>query len=238
VIVTSPRRKRIENWLVVGSATAAIGVVVLAYPYAMEVASERLGIRGAALALLGLVAISMAVQGRSIMRALRGGGAPSLGIPLVLAAAAATERSVFLQLVPVFVYWTLGEVARTSLREGDSLIEQAVRYLIPEAPDFVRPYCRRLTALWSLFFFASAAGIMVLAWLGPPGWWRAFTSLWIYVAMLVVSIVEFFVRKTWFRYYFHDGPFDRLWSRLFPAEATPQGRESLEHIRRFRAENR
>ena len=47
---------------------------------------------------------------------------------------------------------------------------------------------------------------------------------------------EFLVRKTWFRYYFHGGPFERFWSRLFPAEATPRGRESLEFIRRYHAE--
>jgi hypothetical protein len=54
--------------------------------------------------------------------------------------------------------------------------------------------------------------------------------------MLAITIAEFFVRKTWFRYYFHGGPFDRLWSRLFPAGDTPAGRRSMEYIERFRAE--
>jgi len=48
--------------------------------------------------------------------------------------------------------------------------------------------------------------------------------------MLVASGVEFLVRKTWFRYYFHGGWFDRVWAKLFPAEATPEGRRSMQHI--------
>jgi hypothetical protein len=42
------------------------------------------------------------------------------------------------------------------------------------------------------------------------------------------------VRKTYFRYYYHGGLFDRVWSRWFPAENTAQGRASLESIRSFR----
>jgi hypothetical protein len=66
--------------------------------------------------------------------------------------------------------------------------------------------------------------------------WRAFTGWIVYAAMLVFGAVEFLVRKTWFRYYFHGGPFDRLWSRLFPAEATAAGRRSQAYIRARRAE--
>ena len=54
---------------------------------------------------------------------------------------------------------------------------------------------------------------------------------------LALSVVEFLFRKSWFRYYFRGGPFDRLWSRLFPAERTAQGRRSIEAIRRYREEN-
>ena len=49
-----------------------------------------------------------------------------------------------------------------------------------------------------------------------------------------VTVVEFFVRKTYFRNYWYRGPFERFWSRLFPAEATPMGRRSAEYIRETR----
>ena len=49
-----------------------------------------------------------------------------------------------------------------------------------------------------------------------------------------ISALEFFVRKTWFRYYFHGGAFDRFWAKLFPAENTEQGRRSAAYIQRYR----
>jgi hypothetical protein len=76
-----------------------------------------------------------------------------------------------------------------------------------------------------------SAGLAVA---GTPEAWRAFTGWGIYAVMTAITCVEFFVRKTWFRYYFHGGPFDRFWSKLFPAENTERGRRSAESIRRFR----
>ena len=111
---------------------------------------------------------------------------------------------------------------------------QAVYWLVPEAPDFVVPYCRRLTALWGVFFIASACASAGFAWWGSPQDWRLVSGPGVCGLMALFTGIEFIVRKTWFRYYFHGGPFDRLWSRLFPAEATTQGRRSLEAIRRYR----
>jgi hypothetical protein len=53
--------------------------------------------------------------------------------------------------------------------------------------------------------------------------------------MFAVLPIEFLIRKTWFRYYYFGGPFDRFWSSFFPPEETERGRASLEYIRRFRA---
>jgi hypothetical protein len=50
------------------------------------------------------------------------------------------------------------------------------------------------------------------------------------------AAAEFLVRKTWFRYYFHGGPFERFWAWLFPAERTARGRRSLAYIEAYRAE--
>ena len=79
--------------------------------------------------------------------------------------------------------------------------------------------------------------IAALALSGAEGAWGAWTGWGLYALMLALSAVEFLFRKSWFRYYFRGGPFDRLWSRLFPAERTAQGRRSLEAIRRYREEN-
>jgi hypothetical protein len=47
---------------------------------------------------------------------------------------------------------------------------------------------------------------------------------------------DFLVRKWWFRYYYHNNFFDRVWSRLFPAEDTEMGRRSMAFIRAKRKE--
>jgi hypothetical protein len=72
--------------------------------------------------------------------------------------------------------------------------------------------------------------VAALAFAASPGRWRAFTARDVWLAMAAVSVVEFFVRKTWFRYYYWNGPFERVWSRLFPAERTAAGRRSLAYI--------
>jgi hypothetical protein len=88
--------------------------------------------------------------------------------------------------------------------------------------------------MWAIFFFGNAVAIAWLAFTASPERWRSYTGGWIYTQMLAITCVEFFVRKTWFRYYYHGGAFDRVWSRWFPAENTAQGRASLEYIVRYR----
>lgn len=227
-------RQRLRNWIVVGGLSVVISVGVVVYPYALQGVILRFGVDRVALALLSLAAISFALPGRRLGSALRSGAAPSLGIPLLLAAAAATEQPVYLQLIPCIVYLTLADFFRVSLRADDSIIERAARYLVPEAPEFIRPYCRKVTRLWIAFFLGSGLAIAALAISGEFTRWELFTGRLVYALMLAVSIIEFFVRKTWFRYYFYRGPIDRLWERWFPPENTAAGRRSMQYIARVR----
>ena len=228
--MNSVDRQRLRNWFVVGGVGVAITTGVIVYPFLLEGAISRFGTAGVALALLILAAVSFALPGRRLLGALRSGAAPSVGIPIALVAAAATEQSVYLQLVPCFVYLTMAYLCWVSLRADDSIIERAARYLIPEAPVFIRSYCRKVTWLWAAFFFVSAVAIAGLAASGEISWWRRFTGQLVYGSMLVFSVSEFIVRKTWFRYYFYRGPIDRLWAKCFPAENTAAGRRSMQYI--------
>jgi uncharacterized membrane protein len=153
----------------------------------------------------------------------------------LLALALATGDARFLRVLPAAVYLGLAAWFAASLRGPGSIIESAARWLVPEAPDFIRDYCRVVTALWVAFFLASAAAIAWLALGGSRAAWLAAVGRDLWIAMLAFVGVEFLVRKTWFRYYFHGGPFDRLWSRLFPAERTARGRRSLRSIEEYRA---
>ncbi len=226
--------RRLRNWIVVGGLISAIAVVVICYPYLLGQATERFGVRGVAFALLGLVAVTALFRRRGMRAALRYGAAPTLLIPLLLLATAVSDESAFLRLVPAAVYASLADACRISLRDGVSLIERAVQFMVPEAPGFIREYCQNLTWFWCGFFVGCSLGTGLLAITGDLDRWSRFTGTGIYATMAVVTTIEFFVRKTWFRYYFHDGPFDRFWSSLFPAEDTERGRQSNDYIEQFR----
>ena len=131
----------------------------------------------------------------------------------------------------------LALLCAVSLRSEQSMIERAALFLQPRAPDFIRSYCRKLTALWCAVFAGTAGAIvwLVLAEAHAPR--RAFSSFGLWLPMIVLTAVEYFVRKIWFRYY-SGGPFDRLLAALLPAENTERGRRSLAYIREARAQMR
>ena len=212
-----------------GAAVAALAVVT---PWALEALLGRLGPRGLALLLLAVTAVSLPLR-----RARAGGGwAAAAGMAALLAAGAASGDARFLRLVPAWIYVVLAALFAASLRRQGSLLESAARWLVPEAPGFIRGYCRVLTAVWVAIFLASATIAGWLALVGSPDAWLRFTSRHVWLAMGAFSALEFLVRKTWFRNYFHGGPFERCWSRLFPAERTARGRRSLQYIAEYRAE--
>jgi len=229
--VASPER----SWGRFGVAGfgAAIGIGLLAYPYLVEGLIARFGVRASCAALLLVSLVSIALRRRA-PSALDVPAWPGLAIAAVLGLGVISRQRDALLLIPAIVYLGLSDLFRRSLAREDSLIERAARWIVPEAPDFIRGYCRGVTWLWAALLAASAVAIAGLALAGPASSWQAVTGWGIYALMLVVCGLEFFVRKTWFRYYFHGGPFDRLWSRLFPADNTEQGRRSAEYIRRYR----
>ena len=55
-----------------------------------------------------------------------------------------------------------GAVA-TLVDQGAVSWDDDIRAHVPEVPDFVRPYCRTVTALWGVFFAASALCVVVLS---------------------------------------------------------------------------
>ncbi len=224
-----------RHWrrVVVAGIPVAIGISLLTFPYLLDGALARFGVRRVCSALLALGAVSFGLGGHA--RSSLGVVAwPGLAIAGVLALGLASGERSALLLVPAFVYAGLAVTFHASLAREDSIIERAARFIVPETPDFVRSYCRKLTSFWVAFFALSAALIAALALAGPAAAWRAVTGWGIYAAMLLTSALEFFVRKTWFRYYFHGGAFDRFWARLFPAENTEQGRRSAAYIQRYR----
>jgi len=220
--------ERLRNRLILGALGAALGLLVVVYPRVLATGVAQIGVRPLALGLLGLGAV-LALLGRGLRH--RALGVTALAVPILLVLAAATGKPIFLQLVPTAVYGIAAGILVASLGEPMSLMERAVRTLIPAAPDFIADYCRSLTRFWAWFFAATAAVTAGLAIAGLVQWWQAVTSWGVFAAMLAVFAIEFAIRKTRFRYYYVGGPIDRIWSHFFPAEETALGRKSLEYIR-------
>jgi uncharacterized membrane protein len=238
---------------IVALSAAGVGLGVVVYPFAVDALLAGVGVRATAAVLLLLTTawllLTRAARSRAgtapagdaapvhpfAPRALLRGAAPALALPLLFALSAVSGERDWLLLVPACVYLGLAGVFLASLSGGSSIVEQMARFLVPSAPPFIRGYCRGLTRVWAVFFALCALLIAGLALSGRLEAWRALTGWILYAAMLAFGGVEFLVRKTWFRYYFYGGPFDRLWSRLFPAEATAAGRRSQAYIRMRRA---
>lgn len=200
---------------------------MLVWPLLAESLVGRFGVRALALAALAVSALSV--------RAVRGAlpaelalGAFDSGVLLALAAAAfMTGDRVYLLLVLAWVYASVARIFAASLATGGSVIERVAFVMQPYAPDFIRPYCRRVTLLWAVILGANAVVIAALALFAPIAWWRAYTGVVVWLEFTVVSLVEFVVRKAYFRNY-DDKPLDLLIERFFPADRTEMGRRANE----------
>lgn len=213
---------------------AVLGILlVAAYPFALEWALARFGLRSVAVALLVSGSIGLAWRWRHITApALR---PTQLAILVLLALAASTEsRGPFL-FVPAVIQLGLAGYFLASLRPGDSVVERMAHFMQPYLPDWIRPYCRIVTVLWAIFFLGNAVAIAWLARGADLARWQAWTGVGLYVTAFVLQGFEALFRKAWFRA-FDEGPIDRLFARLFPPEQTPRGRRSMEYIRRMRIE--
>lgn len=220
----------------VGAIALAVAGLAVVYPWVLDGLLERVGVRGLAGALLGLLVLTLPLRRRLAGGSGAAGWLPGIGLATLLSAAALRDEEAVLRLIPAWVYLCLAGLFAASLRRPDSIIERGARWIVPVAPDFIRGYCRKTTVLWVALFAAVAATTAALALAAGADAWRRFTSRTVWLAMGAVTVAEFFFRKTWFRYYARGGPFERLWSRLFPADRTERGRRSEAYIRRMREE--
>jgi uncharacterized membrane protein len=212
----------------------AFTALILASPFVLRPATEHIGPRRvAAFTLLGAV---LALLTRGLPSGAGLGLSRTLlsGVVLLAGLAVGSGQLVFLQLLPALVYVHLIWIFARSLQEPVSLIGQMARRVDPKAPDFIDPYCRKLTLVWCGVFVINAAWISAFALAGRYDAWTWYSGALSYLFMAAVQATEFVVRKAWFRHY-GRGPLDRVFARLFPSENTPQGRRSLAYIQQMRA---
>jgi uncharacterized membrane protein len=199
--------------------------LALAWPLVLERAAAALGARGLAGALVLVSALSLALTRSVLPSELRLGPAAQLALLALSAFSVVTGDAAALRLVPAWLQLAVASVFLRSLGDGPPVIERAVFWIQPHAPEFIRPYCRTETKLWGALFAANGAAIAALALFAAPETWRAFASAGVWILVAAVSIFDFAFRKLYFRLY-GPGPIDRLLERFFPAEHTETSRRA------------
>jgi uncharacterized membrane protein len=190
------------------AAMAAVG-----YPFLVYGGLRVLEPRWLALALGG------ALLAREAGRA-RAGAASPLLLPLVLLGAVFGLAVVFNEggfflFVPVLVNAALLVSFAPTLVAGPSMVESLARRRYGEVPAEHLGYCRRVTAVWCLFFAANGGVIVWLAVRGPLEHWTLYTGLIAYGLMGALFAAETTYRAWRFRRYVGDVT-DVLFRRLFP----------------------
>jgi len=217
--------------IVIGVGVTAL---ILASPLLLRPATERVGPR--AVAVFTLVGAVLALLARNSRHGagFGFGSAQLSGVGLLAGLAVVSGRRIFLLLLPALAYAYLIWIFARSLQEPVSIIGRVARLVDPKAPDFIDPYCRKLTVVWCGVFAVNVACISAFALAGRYDAWAWYAGAFSYLFMAVVQAVEFVVRKAWFRHY-GRGPLDRVFERIFPSKNTPAGRRSLAYIQHMRA---
>ena len=218
------------------SQMLAIGIavfIVVGYPMVVADALESYAPRTIAWAALAFMAATTALRALFARPTLKGfliqygAGIALLGLVLV------TNDRLGLLLVPALVNLYLALGTGWTLTTEHSLVERVATVIQPHLPDFTRPYCRKVTALWTGFFALNALGIAALAFSGNEPLWRLYTSRLYFLVITGLTGIEFLVRKVHFRNY-SKGPVDRVFASLFPAQNTALGRQSQAYLQKMR----
>ncbi|MFN2426362.1 MAG: hypothetical protein ABR587_07940 [Candidatus Binatia bacterium] len=210
-----------------GVGIALLGILVAGYPFLVAAGLDHLSARAIGAALLAAALAGALVAGGGASRVL------SLllrrfGVLMLLGgAAAATDNPAALMLLPSLTsVWLLGTFASSLRREPSIVAQFASAAHNGSFPDFLLPYCRKVTWMWCAFFAINAVVGGLLALAAPARLWAFYTGFLAYVMIALLATAEYVLHKSRFRFY-EDGWDDRLWRRWCPPEQTALGRRTL-----------
>jgi uncharacterized membrane protein len=192
-------------------------VAGLAYPFVVYLGLQMVSTRTLAAVLAVLV---IARAGRRLRRASWAVLAPvasagAVVLTVVTLAALFDDGRVF-TLVPVVVNLGLFVAfARSLVSGGPSLVESFARLQYRTLPAEAAAYCRRVTALWCVFFVLNAAFTFWLALRASLAAWTLYTGLLAYVVVGALFALEHVYRAWRYRHY-EDGLADVVLRRIFP----------------------
>ncbi len=100
-----------------------------------------------------------------------------------------------LKLYPVLISASFLIVFFSSLYSKQSAVERIARIKEPDLPPKAVNYTRRVTQVWSLFFFINGGIALYLAIYGSTKMWTLYNGLISYLVMAMIFSVEFIVRQ-------------------------------------------
>ncbi len=140
---------------------------------------------------------------------------PFILVGIVIAFAAASNDGVYFLFMPILINAALFVSFGRTLLRGPSMIETFARLQVSSLSDEEQIYCRRVTALWCLFFVSNGAITLWLALFASLERWTFYTGFLAYILIGVIFLGELIYRYWRFRRY-EGAPTDLLFRRIFP----------------------
>ncbi len=170
------------------AATALAWLATLLYPLAVWFGLAHLDARWVA-GLLAVVALLRALAAREALWWVAAAGAAALAIVAALA-----NHGLPLKLYPVLVNGVMLAVFASSLAHPPPVIERLARLRHPDLPDSARPYLRRVTLAWCLFFIANGAVALWTALAASDATWALYNGGLAYILIGAMFLGERLLR--------------------------------------------
>lgn len=170
------------------AATALAWLATLLYPLAVWFGLARLEARWVA-ALLAAIALLRALAAREPLWWFAAAAAAALA-----AIAALANHGLPLKLYPVLVNAVMLAMFAASLASPPTVIERLARLRHPDLPDAARPYLRRVTLAWCLFFAGNGAVALWTALAASEATWALYNGLIAYLLIGAMFLGERLVR--------------------------------------------
>ncbi len=192
-------------------------LLIVAYPLLVYAALEHTSPRAIALGALALLAARTVSTDRTKLAGYaRVWAAPAFGLALVFLVTAFSNDHRMLLVAPALASLALLVAFGSSLLRGrESIIEAIARVQLGVLSEADSRYCRRVTAIWCVFFLANGLVALGLGLFASTAAWALYTGFLAYLAIAALYAVEFVYRQWRFRRYL-GAPTDFVFRRLFP----------------------
>jgi uncharacterized membrane protein len=171
-----------------------IGAVTVCYPFLIWFSADYIQPRAMALGLAGLFLLRHWLQ-KSGNSAGAAESRLTLACALFLLLGALVNDAGWLLAYPVFVSLLFFAVFSFSLIHPPTVVERLARLEFPDLPAHGVLYTRKVTLIWSCFFFGNAVISLLTIWYGDRWLWSLYNGCISYVLMGLLMAAEMAVRR-------------------------------------------